>query len=306
MAARPDSISPATRSLRARRGKSSRRALVHLDTPRMRALIDGATIELIPMKSLDDAVRALRPATRISVTCSPAKSIEATLDETERLIALGHTVIPHISARMVQSIEHLREIADRIAAIGTREIFVVAGDADPPGVFFDAIEFLEAFLALDPGVDHIGYTSYPDSHPLIDPAKLHAALHRKQSMILDSGRTAHVATQMCFSAEQTREWLRGERDAGLTVPVHLGVPGVVDRTKLMTMGMRLGVGASLRYLSKNRRSVSRLMTQRAYQPDQLLRPLADDVDTLGITGLHLFTFNQVAATEEWRDRTLGR
>ena len=59
---------------------------------------------------------------------------------------------------------------------------------------------------------------------------------------------------------------------------------MIDQTKLMTMGMRLGVGTSLRYLSKNRKSVSRLMTQRTYQPDQLLRPLADDLDALGIAG----------------------
>ncbi len=305
MSANPESMTTA-RSLRPRLTRAARRPLVREDTPLMRALVENAALELIPMKSLDEAVRALRPASRISMTCSPAKSIEATLDETERLVALGHTVTPHISARMVQSDEHLRSIAARVEEIGVTEIFVVAGDADPHGVFFDAIEFLEAFLALDPAVTHIGYTAYPDTHPLIDEQQLHDALHRKQALILGSGRTAHVTTQMCFSAEQIRTWLQGERDAGFTVPVHLGLPGVIDRAKLMTMGMRLGVGTSLRYLSKNRKSLSKLMTQRAFQPDQLLRPMAQDFDQLGIEGLHLFSFNQVATTEEWRDRTLRR
>jgi methylenetetrahydrofolate reductase (NADPH) len=306
MAASPESMNAGARSLRPRLARSSRRQSAGPDTVAMHALIADATIELIPMKSLDDAVRVLRPATKISVTCSPAKSIEATLDETERLVALGHTVTPHISARMVQSDDHLRQITDRIEEIGVTDIFVVAGDADPPGIFFDTIEFLEAFLALDPAVGHIGYTSYPDAHPLIDTDKLHAALHRKQELILDSSRTAHVTTQMCFSTDRIRTWLSGERASGLTVPVHLGLPGVIDRTKLMTMGMRLGVGTSLRYLSKNRKSLSRLMTQRAFQPDQLLRPLTGDIRALGIDGLHLFSFNQVAPTEEWRDRTLRR
>ncbi len=306
MSARPDSLNGVTRSLKPRLPRSTRRPLIRPDSTTMRSLVEGATIELIPMKSLDDAVRALRPATRISVTCSPAKSIEATLVETERLLALGHRVTPHISARMVRSDDHLHEIVARIEELGVREIFVVAGDADPAGTFFDAIEFLEAFLALDPAVDHVGFTSYPDTHPLIDASKLHDALHRKQQLILESGRTAHVTTQMCFSAEQIRSWLRSERAAGLSVPVHLGLPGVIDKSKLMTMGMRLGVGTSLRYLSKNRKAVGKLMTQRAFQPDQLLRPLAADLDDLGIGGLHLFSFNQVATTEAWRDRTLHR
>jgi methylenetetrahydrofolate reductase (NADPH) len=273
-------------------------------------MIADAKVELIPMKSLERAVSELRPGSSISMTCSPAKSIEVTLDESETLLRAGHRVMPHISARMVRSEGHLGEIHARLRELDIREIFVVGGDADPPGCFFDAIEFLDAFLALDDRggperrqVDHIGYTSYPDTHPLITNEQLHEALHRKQEMILASGRTAHVTTQMCFSAEQVRDWLRNERAAGLTAPVHLGVPGVIEKTKLMTMGMRLGVGTSLRYLSKNRRALGRLMTQRSFEPDALLRPLAADLEPLGIDGIHLYTFNQVDATEIWRERT---
>ncbi len=110
---------------------------------------------------------------------------------------------------------------------------------------------------------------------------------------------------MCFSADQIRNWLRMERASGLTVPVHLGVPGVIDKTKLMTMGVRLGVGTSLRYLSKNKKALGKLMTQRSFEPDMLLRPLAGDLNELGIEGIHLYTFNQVEAAEQWRERTLA-
>ena len=289
-----------------------RRPLVRPDTPLLRQLITDAKIELVPMASLERARDELRPHTSISMTCSPAKSIEATLDETARLIAAGHHVVPHISARMVTTHDHLATIHARLVEVGVREIFVVRGDADPPGCFFDAIEFLGAFLAVDDAhgtdrrqIDHIGYTAYPDSHPFITNEQLHAALHRKQRQILDSGRTAHVSTQMCFSADQIRNWLRMERASGLTIPVHLGIPGVIDKSKLMTMGMRLGVGTSLRYLTKNKKAIGKLMTQRAFEPDALLRPLAGDLDELGIGGIHLYTFNQVATTEAWRDRTLA-
>ena len=285
--------------------KSIRRPLVGPDTPAMRALVENAKLELIPMKNLEQAISELQPNSSISMTCSPAKTIEATLDETAKLVADGHHVSPHISARMVQTPAHLADILARLAEIGTKEIFVVGGDADTPGCYFDAIEFIDALLELDPDIDHIGYTAYPDSHPFISTEKLHDALHAKQSMILETGRTAHVSTQMCFSPDQIRQWLRTERATGLTVPVHLGIPGVIDKTKLMTMGVRLGVGTSLRYLSKNRKAIGKMMTQRSFQPDQLLKPLAGELEQLGIGGIHLFTFNQVATTEEWRTRTLG-
>ncbi len=307
MAIKPASFSTAPN---ARRGL--RRPLVRPETAPLRQMIADAKIELIPMKSLDQAVTELRPGSSISMTCSPAKSIEATLDECESLLADGHRVTPHISARMVRSPRHLVEIHRRLRELDIREIFVVAGDADPPGCYFDAIEFLDAFLELDDAegaaarqVDHIGFTAYPDTHPLITNEQLHDALHQKQDMILRTRRSAHVTTQMCFSSDQVRDWLRAERATGLTVPVHLGVPGVIDKTKLMTMGMRLGVGTSLRYLSKNRKAIGSLMTQRSFSPDALLRPLAGDLDRLGIGGIHLYTFNQVADTEDWRTTALA-
>ncbi len=205
-----------------------------------------------------------------------------------------------------------KDTARRLVEIGVREIFVVGGDADEPGCYFDAIEFISAFIEHDDAddsgprqVDHIGYTSYPDTHPFITNEQLHDALHAKQRLILDSGRTAHVSTQMCFSADQIRTWLRAERASGFTVPVHLGIPGVIDRTKLMTMGVRLGVGTSLRYLTKNKKALGKMMTQRSFEPDQLLKPLAGDLAELGIEGIHLYTFNQVAATEAWRSKILA-
>lgn len=277
----------------------------------MRPLVAGATLELIPMKSLERAIGELRPGSRISMTCSPAKSIAATLDEAARLLDLGHTVVPHLAARMVESDEHLAAIHGCVRELGLREIFVVAGDAPETGCFHDAIEFIEALIDLDDrsgerrAIDHIGVTAYPESHPLIPDDKLHDALHRKQELILSTGRTAHASTQMCFSSDTIVEWIRRERAAGLTVPVHLGVPGVIDRTKLLATGMRLGIGTSLRYLSKNRRALGRLMTRSAFTPDSLLKPFAGRVDELGISGLHVFTFNQVDATEVWRERVLS-
>ena len=87
--------------------------------------------------------------------------------------------------------------------------------------------------------------------------------------------------------------------------MHLGVPGVIDKTKLMTMGVRLGVGTSLRYLSKNRKALGKMMTQRHSSPTNCSsRSLASSTD-LGIEGIHLYTFNQVAATEAWRTKTLA-
>ena len=106
---------------------------------------------------------------------------------------------------------------------------------------------------------------------------------------------------MCFDDTTIRTWLQRERAAGLTLPVRLGVPGVVDRARLMTMGTRLGIGASLRFLSKNRSTVMQLMAPGGYDPTDMVVAFADDAKALGIEALHSFTFNAVADTRKWQE-----
>ena len=147
-------------------------------------------------------------------------------------------------------------------------------------------------------------TAYPDGHPLIDPATLHEALNGKQDVLAEAGLEGYCSTQMCFDQARIVSWLKRERRGGMALPVHLGVAGVVERTKLLSIGVRLGIGQSLRYLRKNRRAVTRLMIAPHYDPNDLLVPLSAHMVALDIRALHIFTFNQVAATVAWRDRSL--
>ena len=71
------------------------------------------------------------------------------------------------------------------------------------------------------------------------------------------------------------------------------------------MGAKLGIGASLRYLRKNRAVVSKLATPGGYDPMDMLAPMAADFETLNIAALHVFTFNQVAHTVAWRNAIIG-
>ncbi len=269
------------------------------------ALTDSLTFELIPLKSLTDAVAALPAAAEVSVTCSPAKGIDETQRITAELLAEGFTPIPHFSARMVRDKAHTAELAAWCRELGLAKVFMVGGDAEEPGDYAGAVEFLADFLETDHGLDTIGVTAYPDGHVFLSDEKLTWALHEKQRMLNDAGVNGYCSTQMCFDPDTIAKWLRTERERGLTLPVHLGISGVVDKAKLLKMGARLGIGDSLKYLRKNVGAVVKMMTTVNYDPNDLLLPLSDDLVTLGIEGMHVFTFNQVAATNEWREATLA-
>ena len=271
-----------------------------------RGLVDEMVFELIPLKSVDAGIEALPASSLVSVTASPVKGLDATMELTDRIRNAGHRPVPHIAARLVEGPEHVAKIAKWMKTEGYETLFCVAGDAEEPaGPYEGAHAFLSDLFGQDHGLTKVGITSYPDGHALISNEICHEQLHAKQALLKEAGVDGWASTQMCFDTDLITSWLKSERDAGFDLPVHLGIPGVVDRSKLMTMGVRLGVGASLRFLKKNRAAVTKLMAPGAYDPDDILEPMANDLASLNVTGLHVFTFNQVEATESWRQAVLA-
>jgi methylenetetrahydrofolate reductase (NADPH) len=273
----------------------------------LRSLIADARFEVIPMKNLEGQIDHIPAGASVSVTCSPAKGQQATLDLTLRLQDLGHVAVPHISARLVEDIDGVKLLGGFCRDNGVKEVFLVAGDApEPVGAYDGVVAFLRDFLDTDHRLERIGVTAYPDGHALIDAAVVHEALHAKQALLADAGVAGFASTQMCFDLGQWKQWAVAERAAGFTLPLHIGVPGVIDRTKLFTMGMRLGIGNSMRFVKKNSGTLGRLFKPGGYDPSKLVTPLAKQAEELNIDGIHLFTFNNVEATAKWQHKMLAK
>ena len=269
-------------------------------------LIAEARYEVIPLKSMHDQIPHLPTGCSVSVTCSPTKGIEPTLEISAELQAAGHHAVPHIAARLVEGREHVEKIAARINEHGITEIFVVGGDPDPVGPYADGLSLMKDLLPLCPTVRIVGVPSYPDHHTVIPDAALDEALLAKQALIKELGLEGFTSTQMCFNVKTIEQWLRRQRERGLTLPVHLGVPGAVERTRLISLGTRLGIGSSLRYLRKNSGAIMRMFAPSSYDPDKLITPLSRHADELGITALHVFTFNSIESTAAWQRKALAQ
>lgn len=273
---------------------------VSVPSAQVQRLVRQMCFEIVPLKSVDQAIAGIPIGAPVSVTCSPVKGIAATLDLCVRLIDRGHYVIPHIAARLVDDPEHTASLARWTKRYGVTEVLIIGGDSEKPIHYAESLTFMRDFLNNDSGVQTIGFAAYPDGHALIATPKLSEILQAKQTLLAEAGVKGLASTQMCFDPHKIRVWLRSEREAGFTIPVNLGLPGVVDRAKLMTMGLRLGVGASLRFLSKNKGSITRMFAPGGYDPTKIVVDLAPDAERLGIVGIHSFTFNSTADTASWQ------
>jgi len=269
-----------------------------------RRLIQAARYEVVPLKSLNDQLRHLPPGSSVSVTCSPTKGIEPTLELSAQLNRDDHHAVPHIAARLVEGREHVEKIAARINEHAITEIFVVGGDPDPVGPYVDGLSLMRDLLPLCHTVRTVGVPSYPDHHTVIPDAALDDALLAKQALIGELGLQGFSSTQMCFNVKTIEQWLVRQRQRGLELPIHLGVPGAVERTRLLSLGTRLGIGSSLRYLRKNSGAILRMFSPASYDPNKLIAPISRRADELNITALHLFTFNSIESTAAWQRKSL--
>jgi methylenetetrahydrofolate reductase (NADPH) len=266
-----------------------------------RALIEALKrprYEIFPLEGIvDEVVEHVPLGVKVTVTASPSRGLEATLELVERLSAAGYATTPHLSARLVRDTAHLEELLHRLRAAGVDDLFVIAGDArEPAGQFEGAAELLSAMAGLRDRFAEIGISGYPESHHVIPDETTIEAMFQKEP------KATYIVSQICFEADVIATWVRRVRDRGTFLPIWIGVPGAVDNRRLLKISRRIGLGESARFLRAHGGWLRRLALPRVYRSTALAKELAPSIadSAARIAGFHIYTFNELERTEEWR------
>ena len=270
---------------------------------RVAPLLRSPRYEVFPSASTEQAVLDWVPRElTVTVTASPARGLEPTLALATALAGHGYTAVPHVTARLVRDDAHLADIVARLTAAGISDIFVPAGDADPPaGRFHSALELLEQLAEMGRPFARVGITGYPESHPKIgDDITV-------QSMWDKRRHAAYMVSNMCLDPATLRRWITRVRARGITLPLLVGLAGPVDRARLLRMATVAGVSESARFLAGHTEWFLRLGVPGGYSPQRLLDRVSGTLTdpAAAVEGLHIFTFNQLRQTEEWRRQLLA-
>lgn len=261
--------------------------------------------EIVPMRGALAQARHLPAGTVVTVTCSPTHGMDATVELAEQVGALGYTAVPHLAARRFASRSHLEETVSRLVRAGIRDVFVVGGDAAPDGgnqdePFTRGADVITALAEIRSDIRSVGIPCYPEGHAFIAAEELDQALDEKYFF------AGHAVTQICFNPDAVRQWLTRIRARGVTIPVYIGIPGVIQRRKLLGIAMRIGLGDSTRFLKKSTGILGQLAGAATYTPDALVDGMAELLaePELGVAGFHINSFNQIEKTEAWRHQRL--
>ena len=262
------------------------------------------SIEVTP--SLADKVGSfaehLWPGTHVNVTWLAGSDAEETVAVCERLRREGFEPVPHIAARNLESLAHLERMLDALASRArVTEALVIGGGLDTPrGPFHPTMQALDSGLLAHYGINRVGVAGHPEGSPDIAPRALMDALAEKNAWARDTGTAVHLETQFCFDPAGVLAWERRIREAGNRLDIHVGVPGLASLKTLLKFARMVGVGPSMRMLTRQARNLAKLLVVQA--PDRLIAGLApamaNDPDCR-ITRLHFYPFGGFARTAEW-------
>jgi methylenetetrahydrofolate reductase (NADPH) len=267
-------------------------------------LLGTVSYEVVPLKRTAETVLGCVPTSvPLTVTVTEARGIGATLDLTERLRRHGYQVASHLAARLFLDERHVADVVARLAEAGVRSVFVIGGDArHPAGAFPDSYALLQALQAVGHPFEEVGVAGYPEGHASIPQDAIDLALKQKAPL------ATRIITQICFDAAATSSWAARIAAGGVGLPVYVGLPGPVNRQKLIRLSARLGLGQSARFLRAQQGLLRRLLLPGGYHPTRLAKRLATETARTAnnVRGLHIFTFNEIVRTETWRRELLSR
>jgi len=275
---------------------ASRKALV--------AFLRSPRYEVLPTEDVEERVVASVPRdVTMTITASPRRGIDATIDLATRLAGHGFIVVPHLSARLIRDESHLKEILAILTTIGATDVFVVAGDArEPAGKFPDSVSLLEAISAEKHGLRDIGVTGYPERHSFIDDDLTIQAMWDKRRL------ATYIVSNLCFDPRVVKRWVARVRKRGVQLPIRIGLAGVADPAKLLRVSTKIGVVDSARFLKGHSNWFLRTLQPGGYSPERFVTGLLPELAAADrkVMGLHVFTFNEIEPTEQWRQETLAR
>ncbi len=114
------------------------------------------------------------------------------------------------------------------------------------------------------------------------------------------GLNVTLISQFCFDPAPIVAFAEQLRTEGVTAPLRVGVAGPATRASLLKYALICGVGASVRAL-KERQSTARNLLSGETPEDLLIKVARARAvnSTLGISGVHFFTFTSLVATAKW-------
>jgi len=274
--------------------------------PDIAAFLQDYSIEVMPRtaEKVEDFKDLLPAGTRVYIAHIDGTPIEDMVATAKRLADDGCKVMPHFPARIIQDQATLADwIARYQGEAGVDQALLLAGGiTEPIGDFHSSMQLMETGLFGDFKRLHVA--GHPEGNRDIDKdgsdRNVMDALRWKQRFSETTDAEMALATQFAFEAQPIIAWADALRDAGITIPIHIGIAGPAKLQTLIKFAIACGVGPSLKVLQKRAMDVTKLLLP--YEPTEVLAELAAHKAAnpdFNITNVHFFPLGGIKTNANW-------
>ena len=157
--------------------------------------------------------------------------------------------------------------------LGIHNALCVAGDitADKPA-YNSSLEVLQTGLFKQYGFREVGVAGHPEGSKAIGEERVEQALRGKAEFAKTAGFNMYFAAQFGFDPQPFIDWEAATSAKGISLPIHVGLPGPASLRQLAKFAMLCGVGASMRMLTSRTSAMANLLSTQA--PDEMVAALA--------------------------------
>ena len=276
--------------------------------PQVEAFLKGYSIEVMPRtaEKIEDFRDLLPEGTRVYIAHIDGTPIEDMVATAARLARDGYNVMPHFPARIIKDETVLADWIARYQGDANvdQALLLAGGVASPHGKFDSSMQLLETGLFDKAGFKRLHVAGHPEGNKDIDPdgsmKNVEEALHWKQKFNDTTDAEMALATQFCFEAKPVIAWADALKEAGIDLPIHIGVAGPAKLQTLIKFSIACGVGASLRVLQKRAKDVTKLVLP--FEPTEFITDLAAHKAAnpdFNITHVHFFPLGGIKTNANW-------
>ncbi|HEV7436352.1 MAG TPA: methylenetetrahydrofolate reductase [Pseudorhizobium sp.] len=277
-------------------------------------LLRNASIEVMPRTAakIDDFRPLLQKGSRVYIAHIRGTSIDEMVETARRLTNEGFQPMPHLPARIVPSHAALELWARRYReeAGVTQALLLGGGVAEPAGPLDSSIAMLETGIFDRLGYKRLHVAGHPEGNKDIDvdggTLRVDDALQWKQAFSERTDAAMAIVTQFAFDSAPVIRWAERLQQAGICMPIHVGVAGPTKLQTLIKFAIACGVGPSLSVLQKRALDLRKLLVP--HEPNDLMTDLASYKVTHPeslIEQLHLFPLGGIQASTDWLARMQG-
>ena len=246
----------------------------------IKKFLDGFSVEVTPKAAskIENFEDYIPSGTLVYIAHIEGTPIDEMVETAKKINDQGFCAMPHFPARIIKDKNVLEDWISRYKnEANVSNALLIAGGANKPyGEYDSSIQLIESELFDKADFNNLHIAGHPEGSMDIDPdgstTNVDQALSWKNEFSKRTDANMAITTQFSFDASSVINWANSIKEAGIDIPVHIGIAGPAKLQTLLRYSIECGVGASIKIIQKRAKDLTKLLLP--YKPTNIITELA--------------------------------